>query len=136
MIDYAWDAITERAWEWIKQFNYDPEELEDDAEVRRLYIHEWLGQNAPIMTMEMLITDEIYARRVVLREWLREKGVYPDDVLVFETEHISVEERAERDARAYDLCCGCGWNGPPPIRKSCGGDHRQRPAALCRPSHV
>jgi DNA-directed RNA polymerase subunit beta len=102
LIDYAWDAITQRAWDWIKQFNYDPEELEDDAEVRRLYMHEWLGQRTDY-DVEMLITDEIYARRVALREWLREKGVYPDDVLVFETEHISVEERAERDARAYDL---------------------------------
>src|SRR5690606_32170928 len=78
MIDRAWEEITERAWEWIKQFNYDPEELEDDNEVRRLYIHEWLGQRSDY-EVELLITDEVYARRAVLREWIREKGVHPDD---------------------------------------------------------
>jgi DNA-directed RNA polymerase subunit beta len=102
LIDYAWDVITERAWEWIKQFNYDPEELEDEAEVRRLYIHEWLGQRSDYNT-EQLITDTIYARRAVLREWLREQGVYPDDVLLFETDGITMEERAARDEKALDV---------------------------------
>ncbi|HLV35497.1 MAG TPA: hypothetical protein VKY59_10305, partial [Spirillospora sp.] len=102
MIDRAWEEITERAWEWIKQFNYDPEELEDDNEVRRLYIHEWLGQRSDY-EVELLITDEVYARRAVLREWIREKGVHPDDVLLFETDGVSMEERAARDEKALDL---------------------------------
>ncbi len=100
MIDRAWDAITERAWEWIQQFEYNPEELEDENEVRRLYIHEWLGQRSEY-DVEMLITDQIYARRAVLREWLREQGIHPDDVLLFETEGVTPEERAIRDANAF-----------------------------------
>ena len=102
MIDHAWDEITRRAWDWIQQFEYDPEELEDEGEVRRLYIHEWLGEQHEY-DVELLITDEIYARRVALREWLREQGVDPDSVLLFETEGITPEDRAERDARAFDL---------------------------------
>ena len=102
MINRAWSQITERAWEWIKQFNYDPEELEDENEVRRLYIHEWLGQRSDY-DVELLITDEVYARRAVVREWLREMDVYPDDVLLFETEGISLDERTDRDTRALDL---------------------------------
>ncbi len=102
LIDRAWEIITERAWEWLSPFGYDPEELEDDDEVRRLYIHEWLGQRSDYDT-EQLITDNFYARRAVLREWLRELGIYPDDVLVFETEDITVEERNARDEKAFDV---------------------------------
>jgi DNA-directed RNA polymerase subunit beta len=102
LIDRAWEIVTERAWEWIKQFNYDPEELEDENEVRRLYMHEWLGQRSEY-NVELLITDEVYARRAALREWLREQGIYPDDVLLFETEGIDLEERAARDKKAFDV---------------------------------
>src|SRR5262249_41233436 len=76
MIDRAWDEITERAWEWIKQFEYDAEELEDDNEVRRLYIQQWLAENADYDRARLGV-DEVYARRSVLREWVREKGFNP-----------------------------------------------------------
>jgi DNA-directed RNA polymerase subunit beta len=102
MIERAWADISNRAWEWINQFEYDSEELEDDNEVRRLYIHEWLGQRSDYDT-DRLITDYYYARQAVLREWLREKGVYPDDVLIFDTTGLSAGERRERDARALDV---------------------------------
>jgi DNA-directed RNA polymerase subunit beta len=102
MIERAWKIITDRAWEWVKQFNYDPEELEDEGEVRRLYMHEWLGQRSEY-NVELLITDEVYARRAALREWLREQGIYPDDVLIFETEGIEPEDRNARDLKAFDV---------------------------------
>ena len=48
--------MTERAWEWIEEYgNYDAEELEDDNEVRRLYIHAWLGDN-DLYDIDKLIT--------------------------------------------------------------------------------
>jgi DNA-directed RNA polymerase subunit beta len=106
LIDLAWKDVTNRAWDWIRQFveagQYDPEELEDDDEIRRLYVHEWLGQRAEY-NVEKLITDQVYARRAVLREWLREKGVYPDDVLLFETTDIEAAERRRRDENALKL---------------------------------
>jgi DNA-directed RNA polymerase subunit beta len=102
MIDRAWDEITERAWEWIKQFEYNPEELEDDDEVRRLYIHEWLGATGKY-DEEQLIIEPTYARRAVLQEWLLEKGINPDDVLAFDTKGMTVAERRRRDENALDV---------------------------------
>jgi DNA-directed RNA polymerase subunit beta len=106
LTDLAWKEITNRAWEWIRQFveagQYDPEELEDDDEIRRLYVHEWLGQRAEY-NVEKLITDQVYARRAVLREWLREKGTYPDDVLLYETTGVEANERHRRDENALKL---------------------------------
>jgi DNA-directed RNA polymerase subunit beta len=106
LTDLAWKDVTNRAWDWIRQFveagQYDPEELEDDDEIRRLYVHEWLGQRTEY-NVEKLITDQVYARRAVLREWLREKGIYPDDVLLFETTGIESTERRRRDENAVKL---------------------------------
>jgi DNA-directed RNA polymerase subunit beta len=102
MIDYTWKQVTEQAWEWIQQFDYDPEDLEDDNEVRKLFIDNWLG-DTPAYDRYQLAEDTIYARRVVLAEWLRESGVDPDDVLIFDTQGLSLHERERRDANALDI---------------------------------
>jgi DNA-directed RNA polymerase subunit beta len=102
MIDRAWAEITERAFEWVKQYEYNADDLEDDAEVRRLYIHAWLAEN-PLYDSDELLLDEIYARRAVLTEWLREKGYTPEDLLVFDTSEVSNVERKRRDTLAYDV---------------------------------
>ncbi len=101
LIDHAWKEITERAWEWMSQFNYDTEELEDDDEVRRLYIQEWLGRN-PSYSADSLFHDITYARRAVLTEWLREGGVNPEDMLIWDEENqaLPVQERRRRDENA------------------------------------
>ncbi len=113
MIERAWTAITERAWEWIKQFEYNPEELEDDDEVRRLYIHEWLRENSDYDSDQLLL-DQIYARRAVFNEWLREKGFEPTDIVLFDTTGLSVEERRRRDENAYNVALKLWieWSAP------------------------
>ncbi|NWG16371.1 MAG: DNA-directed RNA polymerase subunit beta, partial [Chloroflexi bacterium] len=102
MIDRAWAITTENAWAWIKQFDYDPEELEDENEVRRLYVHEWLGGKGTY-DVDLLLSDEVYARRAVLREWLAQMGINPDDVLLFDNVGVSVTERRRRDQNALDV---------------------------------
>ena len=99
LIDRAWKSITARAWDWLREEEYDTEYLEDDAEVRRLYIDHWLGQLGTY-DMERLALDEIYARRVVLAEWLRDLGYDPADVLLFGGETVNLEERNRRDLNA------------------------------------
>jgi len=98
MIERAWEDITERAWNWLKEEEYDTEYLDDDDEVRRLYIDHWLGQTGRY-DMERLALEYVYARRAVLAEWLREQGYDPDDVLAFDR-GLSLEERTRRDQNA------------------------------------
>jgi DNA-directed RNA polymerase subunit beta len=104
MIDRAWKEIMDRAWEWLKSFEgeYNPEDFEDENEVRRLYIHNWVGENSRY-DADKLRTDDDYARRVGLAEWLTEKGYNADDVLVFDTTDLSLDERQRRDALALDV---------------------------------
>ncbi|MBN1147843.1 MAG: DNA-directed RNA polymerase subunit beta [Anaerolineales bacterium] len=102
MIDHAWKKIGEAAWDWLRQFEVEPEAIEDDAEVRRLYLENWLGERG--YDVYLLVSDPTYTRRSTLREWLRDQGVDPGQVLVFEDEHYSVVERELRDNNAVIAC--------------------------------
>jgi len=67
-------------------------DLTDDAEARLMYISAWLTLRAKGTTRATL-AGRVYARRAVLREWLREKGLDPDELLSFEDDARSVAER-------------------------------------------
>jgi DNA-directed RNA polymerase subunit beta len=100
MIEQAWAEMTEEAWKWVEEYqDYDAEDLEDDSEVRRLYIHAWLGDN-PLYNVDQLITEEVYARRAVLAEWLRTKGFDPDTILSFDNTNATLSFREEVDHNA------------------------------------
>ncbi len=101
MIDQAWKDVTARAWAWLKEVGYETEYLEDDDQARRLYIDHWLG-SMEAYDQEQLALDVVYARRSVLREWLREKGYDPDVILLMNPETLTDQERSERDMLARD----------------------------------
>ena len=84
LLNHAWQDATEKGWTWIDEQEYSPEEIEDEAEARALYLVDWLGEKG--YDEERLATDEIYAQRAVLQEWLRERNYDPDFLLSFEGE--------------------------------------------------
>ncbi len=96
LIDHTWTQITNRAWDWTKEQNFGSEDLEDDGEVRRLYIDQWIGA-LPEYDRERLALEDVYARRAVMREWIREQGVNPDDMLLYQPQTVSLVERDRRD---------------------------------------
>ncbi len=102
LIDKAWHEITERAWQWLDEVEYDLEYLEDDEDARFLYISQWLEGKG--YDEEALATDLIYARRCVLREWLKEHGYDPEAILVFEGDPRSTAEKEEADRLAHIVC--------------------------------
>ena len=108
LIDRAWLEAGRRAWEWLKEVSQQDEaatpiyELEDDEEVRLLYVCQWLGDKG--YDPDGLMTDRTYARRAVLKEWLKERGYDPHELLVFEDDERSLDERREADRRARVVC--------------------------------
>ena len=102
LVHRAWRDISDRAWAWLREQNYDPESIEDDGEARRLYLAQWLRGRK--YHQDLLATDEQYARRAAAREWLREKDYNPDDVLVFEDSPVPVTQRKPLDDNAVDAC--------------------------------
>jgi DNA-directed RNA polymerase subunit beta len=100
MIDRAWKEISDRAWAWVAEQEIDPETLEDDDEVRRLYVEQWVTSDD--YDMERLAVEHVYVRRAVLREWLREKGFDPDSALMFNLQGLTSDDRAVRDTNAIN----------------------------------
>ena len=103
LVDRAWDEITERAWAWLKAQDYSLETLRDDDEARLLYIVAWLAERD--YDVDRLTLERVYARRAVLREWLRERGYDElDEMLSFEDDTRTLAERAVVNRRARVAC--------------------------------
>jgi DNA-directed RNA polymerase subunit beta len=103
LVDRAWKEIGERAWEWIKESGYYEEDaFEDDDEVRRLYLEDWLDGRT--YDLDLIATDKLYARRSGLREWLRGYDFDPDLLLTFEEIEHTSEERSEHNLAAIEAC--------------------------------
>ena len=97
LIDYAWKKTGEAAWEWLRSQEYDPESIEDDGEVHRLYLENWLSPRG--YNVYDMIANPTTARRSALREWLRDGGYDPDQLLVFDKSTLSPAERESCDQR-------------------------------------
>jgi DNA-directed RNA polymerase subunit beta len=102
MIEKAWMEAEQNAWEWLEGFDYEPTDLFDNSEARRLYLENFLGDRG--YDVYKLVSDEIYARRSVLTEWLKDRGYDPDEILFFEDKEIPNSERDAQDERAVTAC--------------------------------
>ncbi len=98
----AWDEAVERAWGWLKAQGYPLESLRDDDEARLLYVAAWLSPKG--YDIDRLREDEVYARRSVMREWLREKDYDPETLLVFDDDKRPARARKEADQMARVVC--------------------------------
>jgi DNA-directed RNA polymerase subunit beta len=100
MIDQAWADVTARAWAWLKEQEYNLDDLDDDSEARLLYLQEWLRD----ADRRKLANDQVYARREVLKAWLRSKKYNPDEILSFEDDKRTPDERLVADKAARIAC--------------------------------
>jgi len=99
IVDEAWKEAGRRAWDWIRQEEVEPASIEDDDEVRHLYLRDWLGG----MGHDIYRLDEPnYARRAAAEAWLTENGFDPATILSFEMPPPA--ERKLRDTNAVEAC--------------------------------
>jgi DNA-directed RNA polymerase subunit beta len=106
MIEHAWNASAKDAWNWLGEQDpdYDPEVFEDENEVRNLYLEQWLGERG--YDVYQLVSDRVYARRSVLKEWLRDNDYDPDVILDFGENGIAADREVSREkgGQAIDAC--------------------------------
>ncbi len=102
LIDWAWSRVSERAWQWLADQEYDFEQLSDDREARALYLTHWLGESG--YDLERLLSNDMYARRSVLAQTLTELGYDPERLLVFEDDTRPYVDRQEADNLAHRTC--------------------------------
>lgn len=102
MIDRAWKEAGESAWDWLRSQEYDPEMIDDDDQVRLLYLEQWLGDKD--YDIFRLTADVHYARRATLNQWLRDKGYDPDSILAFEDIEKDSNLEKDKDTKTIEVC--------------------------------
>lgn len=100
LMDRAWEDMTQRAWEWVAEQEEGDQDLQDDDDARLQYLQEILKG----AERRRLLGDKVYARREALKAWLKDKGYDPDDLLIFEGDGRSVEDRAAADNLSRTVC--------------------------------
>ena len=96
IVDQAWKEAGQASWEWIKGQEYDPESIQDDEEVRRLYLESWLGKRKYDVSE---LNDVDYARHAAAKEWLRDREYDPKVILVtLDVETIRYDPEADKQA--------------------------------------
>jgi DNA-directed RNA polymerase subunit beta len=101
LIDRAWDVFVEQAWAWAREEEIASEELAED-ELLSWFLLNWLGSGD--YDEERLVRDHIYARQMVMKEWLRQKGYDPEQLVSFDLEPRPTGERIRRRERARIVC--------------------------------
>jgi DNA-directed RNA polymerase subunit beta len=100
IVEQAWKETGVKAWEWLKEQEYDPESIQDDGEVRSLYLENWLSKKK--YDVYRLASDVDYARHVTAYEWLKERDYDPAEILPAEIP--AAADRADADERAVKAC--------------------------------
>ena len=102
MIDEAWQVTADKGWEWLKGIEHDPEMIQDDNEVRLLYLEEILaGKDVNLFEIK---ENEALARRAALTEWLKSENFDPATITSFPEDNISVLQRKVQDDNAVRAC--------------------------------
>ena len=100
IVDQAWKESAIAAWEWIKEQEYEPESIQDDDEVRRLYLESWLGKRKYDVYS---LNDVDYARHAAAKEWLRDRG-YDPKLILGPLEEETVHRDPEADQTTVSTC--------------------------------
>ena len=103
LMDQAWRDTAVDAWNWLNEHEYDPEMIQDDDEVRRLYLENWLGESGQDYDMFRVATNETYARNATVNEWLRERGYDPEGIFLPDTVE-NFRRTPERNENALKAC--------------------------------
>lgn len=99
IVDFAWNQTGQIAWDWLKQQEYSPEMLEDDDEVRRLYLEQRLGERGYDVYK---LNEPAFARYATAVEWLRDHGFDPDTILA--NEALELSQQVVYDHNAVRAC--------------------------------
>tara|TARA_B100001964_G_scaffold103973_1_gene116180 strand:- start:2719 stop:6633 length:3915 start_codon:yes stop_codon:yes gene_type:complete len=100
LIDRAWDEMSNRGWEWIRQQGYEPETIQDDYEATKMYLIHLSGSK---VESDYLVNID-QARRFALSLWLEERGYAAKKVIVLDDSELDWDEKEDADSMATRLC--------------------------------
>ena len=100
MLDTAWKETTVKSWTWFNT-NKTGGIFEDDDEVRKAYIGEWLGGRNVNLDSAF---DEISLKQIVFAEWLRDQGYDPATIVDWENVYPNAPTILPKDKAAIIAC--------------------------------
>jgi len=100
LIDRAWDEMSNRGWEWIRQQGYEPETIQDDYDATKMYLIHLSGSK--VESDDLVNIDQ--ARRFALNLWLEERGYVAKKVIVLDDSELDWDEKEDADSIATRLC--------------------------------
>lgn len=102
LVEHAWDVVSNWAWDWLAEIDYNLESLADDDAARTLFVVNWLGEMG--YDLARLETDYHYSRYNVGLEWLRTRGWDPDKILFGGREALRKQDYGQYDDYAIEVC--------------------------------
>ena len=102
LVDRAWQVVTEWAWDWLVEMEYDLESLQDEDEARRLFVTSWLSEYG--YDENRLNTDYHFARQAVALEWLRSREWEAENVLPLQAEAMLKMDWAPINEYTVNVC--------------------------------
>jgi DNA-directed RNA polymerase subunit beta len=102
LTDHAWQVVTDWAWEWLKEVDYDLDLLENESDARHLFVTSWLADSE--YDLEQLEIDQSYARHAVVSEWLRRRGWNPAEIFPPAAESMFKQNWTSYDDAAVNAC--------------------------------
>jgi DNA-directed RNA polymerase subunit beta len=104
-VDRAWHDMGERAWPWLAEQGISSEGLWDDQEARQLFFGAFLdARGIPLDEIDEILSNEVLARRTWLHYWLGEQGQDAEQLMVYEQNDLSYDERDRADERVRQFC--------------------------------
>jgi DNA-directed RNA polymerase subunit beta len=103
LVDYIWQTTAHEAWAWLnKEVEYTAESIQDDDEVRLLFLEQWLGAKG--IDVADLKNDVTQTRRVTAVEWLRENGYPADEMMQFSNVGMRAPAHRKNDQEVITSC--------------------------------
>ncbi|MHB1294295.1 MAG: DNA-directed RNA polymerase subunit beta [Anaerolineae bacterium] len=105
LIDRAWKDLGEAAWNWLPSSGIDTLTLRDDVEARQVFLGDFLSRRGEQdEEINRILADQVLARRTWATYWLQELGYDPKQVMVYEDDARTKEEKNVADDLAREVC--------------------------------
>jgi len=104
LIDRAWNEVMRKAWALLNEDGIPEDEILDDEEAILFYLIDWLEPRD--YDPEKIFEDRVYARHSCLREWLRDEGYEPDEMMP--PSYLDARTTTEANAEVVNVAL-CEW---------------------------
>ena len=106
LTERALNIVSDWAWDWLIELEYDLESFQSEKEARQLFIDSWLGELG--YDVERLRIDSGYANQSATIEWLRSRDWDPEKMFPSDDESMRKQDWVPYNELTIE-CCVREW---------------------------